>query len=149
MPHTVSSAAVLSQDCALPADTALGVLVLNDVIAGCNERFCRMLGCTPADIVGKTFLELCPQFQADGAFSHERWTRRWHAARAGLPQWFPWQFRHCDGSRAHGLVHLATGPAGGHEVVQKGRELTELPEGLSEKTIEASRFPPTRAPMRR
>src|SRR5205085_4307906 len=86
----------------------LGMLVLDDeVIADCSERFCRMVACDRAEVLGKTFLDICPEIQADGAFSRERWQRRWHAARAGLPQWFPWQFRDCSGGRAHALVHIA------------------------------------------
>src|SRR4051812_43511244 len=88
-----------SRDPTAPEHVALGIMVLEDAVTHCNERFCRMIGSDAADIVGKAFLDLCPEFQADGAFSHERWTRRWHAARAGLPQWFPWQFRHRDGNR--------------------------------------------------
>src|SRR5687767_9088166 len=98
--------------------TAVGALVVEDeAISDCNARFCEMLGCERADIVGKTFLAICPEIQADGAFSRERWQRRWYAARAGLPQWFPWQFRHCDGARIHALVHLSTDASTGSKIV--------------------------------
>src|SRR5688572_23676966 len=112
MPPTRSlTTADLTRDCADLADTALGTVLLEDVVTDCNATFCRMLGCEPADVIGKTFLDLCPPFQADGAFSQERWQRRWYAARAGLQQWFPWQFSHAAAGRVHGLVHLANGPA--------------------------------------
>jgi PAS domain S-box-containing protein len=88
-----------------------GVVVLDERIVECNERFCRILECAREDLVGKSLLELCPEVQSDGAFSRERWQRRWQAAQAGLPQWFPWQFRNCNGRRVHALVHL--GPIAG------------------------------------
>jgi PAS domain S-box-containing protein len=108
------------------ANAALGVIVLDDRIADCNERFCRLLGANRDQIIGRTFLELCPDVQSDGAFSRERWQRRWHAARAGLPQWFPWQFRSAEGKRAHGLVHLDGGAAAGTRLVARVHDLTSM-----------------------
>src|SRR4051794_24249377 len=92
---------------------AHGIIVLSDGIDDANAPFCRMLGWEPADLRGKALLELCPELQADGALSIERWQRRWQAATAGLPQWFPWQFRTRAARRIHALVHLhATGNGG-------------------------------------
>jgi len=88
-----------------------GYLLLDEAIADCNERFCLMLGASHAEIVGKALIDLCPGHQADGALSRERWQRRWQAARAGLAQWFPWQFRNSEGARVHALVHLRTDEA--------------------------------------
>src|ERR1051325_8912433 len=92
----------------VPASDRLmqGVVVLDEKIVECNERFCRILECTRDELVGRSILELCPEVQSDGAFSRERWQRRWQAAHNGLPQWFPWQFRNCQGRRVHALVHL-------------------------------------------
>jgi PAS domain S-box-containing protein len=111
---------------AQPHTRHLGTIVLEDRIVDCNDRFCRMLGCTREDIIGKAFLDLCPEVQADGAFSAERWQRRWHAARAGLPQWFPWQFRDCRGGRAHALVELNVEGADGARLVAHVHDLTGL-----------------------
>ena len=87
-----------------------GVVHLAEAIAKCNERFSRLVGFDAAALVGKSLLELCPELQADGAFSAERWKRRWQAARAGLPQWFPWQFRNRQGRRVHALINLSLDP---------------------------------------
>jgi PAS domain S-box-containing protein len=126
MSSTEPFTAAPAQGCVQPGDSALGMLVLEEVVTGCNERFCSMIGCEPADVIGKPFLDLCPEFQSDGAFSQERWQRRWHAARAGIPQWFPWQFHHCDGSRAHGLVHLVKDPSATDKLVARIHDLTGL-----------------------
>ncbi|MGE5526191.1 MAG: PAS domain S-box protein [Rhodospirillaceae bacterium] len=84
-----------------------GLVVLGDTVQACNERFCRMMGQAREALVGRPLLEVCPQVQADGAFSRERWQRRTQAAKSGLPQWFPWQFRNAGGRRVHALVHLS------------------------------------------
>ena len=52
-----------------PLERAARRRALDDTVADCNERFCRILGCDATALVGKTFLELCPEVQADGAFS--------------------------------------------------------------------------------
>src|SRR5262245_18911864 len=103
---------------AIPAPALLegavhGIAVLGETIVECNEPFSRMIDYERGDLEGKTLLELSPEVQSDGAFSSERWQRRWQAARAGLPQWFPWQFRHRNGRRVHALVHLGAGTAAG------------------------------------
>ena len=83
-----------------------GVVLLNEAIADCNERFSRMVGYDRAVLMGKSLLEICPEFQADGAVSRERWQRRLDAVRGGSSQWFAWQFRNGEGRRTHALVHL-------------------------------------------
>ncbi|HYC44960.1 MAG TPA: PAS domain S-box protein [Burkholderiales bacterium] len=112
-------------ECTLVSRT-LALLLLDDHVVDCNERFCRMLGRGRDEILGKTFLDLCPEVQSDGAFSRERWQRRWHAARAGLPQWFPWQFRAADGGRARGLVHLVVDPACEPRILAEVHDLTRI-----------------------
>jgi PAS domain S-box-containing protein len=102
------------------------MLVLEQEIVDCNERFCRMIGYGREELLGKAFLEICPEAQSDGAFSRERWNRRWHAARADLPQWFPWQFRSRDRSRAHALVHLAIAERGSSRLRVDVHDLTRV-----------------------
>ena len=88
-----------------------GYLLIDESISDYNERFCSMLGRTRIEVVGRSPLDLSPEHQVDGALSSERWTRRWQAAYAGLPQWFHWQFQNRDGARVHALVHLRTDAA--------------------------------------
>lgn len=103
-----------------------GIILLDEAISACNGRFCRMLGREPHELAGKSLLDLSPRVQADGAFSQERWQRRWQAARAGLPQWFPWQFRSAAGERVHALVHLTSDGAGGTGLVAHVHDLSNL-----------------------
>src|SRR5262245_54808024 len=91
---------------AVPDGVVQGFVLLGDGVVDCNERFCSILGRGRAEILGRGFLELCPDLQADGAFSSERWQRRWQAARAGFAQWFPWQFQDREGRKTHALLHL-------------------------------------------
>src|SRR5688572_586550 len=112
----------------LTTPSAHGVVVLDDAVVDCNECFCRLLGAARAELVGKELLALCPEFQSDGAFSRERWQRRWHAAQAGLPQWFPWQFRNLTGKRAHALVYLTTERTNGGAIVAHVHDLSKLEE---------------------
>ena len=88
-----------------------GYLLIDETVSESNERFCSMLGRSRTEIVGRSPIELSPLHQADGALSSERWSRRWQAARAGLPQWFHWQFSDRAGARVHALVHLRTDAA--------------------------------------
>jgi PAS domain S-box-containing protein len=110
----------------LPGTVVHGRVVFNETIADCNEPFCRMMGATRGEIVGRRPLEISPELQADGAFSRERWQRRWHAACAGLPQWFAWQFRNAQGRRVHALVHLASDAAAGGMLLCDVHDLSPL-----------------------
>ncbi len=103
-----------------------GIVHLADAIARCNERFSRIVGLDAGALVGKSLLELCPELQADGAFSAERWKRRWQSARAGLPQWFPWQFRNRSGRRIHALINLALDPDHPGRVIANVHDLSNL-----------------------
>ncbi|MGZ5126322.1 MAG: PAS domain S-box protein [Burkholderiales bacterium] len=109
------------------AGRAHGVFVLANVIVDCNDRFCGTLQTARAALVGKSPLDISPRHQADGAQSVERWQRRLQAARAGLKQWFPWQFRSADGRPVHTLVHLGMDPrAAGHRLVADVHDLSNL-----------------------
>ncbi|MGZ5177477.1 MAG: PAS domain-containing protein, partial [Burkholderiales bacterium] len=109
------------------AGRAHGVFVLDNVIVDCNDRFCGTLQTARAALVGKSPLDISPRHQADGAQSVERWQRRLQAARAGLKQWFPWQFRSADGRPVHTLVHLGMDPrAAGHRLVADVHDLSNL-----------------------
>ena len=112
----------------LPSNAVHGIAVLGEGITDCNARFCRLIGRERTALIGRTPLELSPRVQADGALSSERWSRRWQAARAGLPQWFPWQFRNAEGERVHALVHLAGPQPGEATLVAHVHDLSNLRE---------------------
>ena len=107
-------------------DAVHGVVLVSEGIADCNAHFCRMLEWQPRELTGKPILELCPELQADGALSSERWQRRCQAAAAGLPQWFPWQFRNRAGRRIHSLVHLSANGGAGPDLVAHVHDLSNL-----------------------
>src|SRR5687767_2354827 len=69
-----------------------GVFTAGWTVEDCNDALCRTLGRGRDELIGKTAVQLSPPIQADGALSPERWQRREHAARAGMQQWFQWQF---------------------------------------------------------
>src|SRR6185436_574680 len=122
-------ATVMPQAIAAPAlreGAAHGIVVVDEAISECNGPFCRMVGYADAEIRGRTLLDFCSEVQADGAYSSERWQRRWQAARAGLPQWFPWQFRDREGRRVHALVHLGAAADGEDGLVADVHDLSRL-----------------------
>ncbi|RPH64423.1 MAG: PAS domain S-box protein, partial [Burkholderiales bacterium] len=90
---------------------ALPALVIGDAIDDCNEA-ARELFCS-----GKTLLcslplaSFLPAVQPDGSDSMLAWHERVAAARAGLTQWFLWQFVRHDGGLIDALVHLEVEPA--------------------------------------
>src|SRR5215212_7656812 len=120
------TASAITADASKNAPHAL--VVLDDAVIDCNERFCRMIGSARAELIGTPLLALSPEVQSDGAFSGERWQRRWHAAEAGLQQWFPWQFRNRAGKRVHTLVHLAKDLARGAGLLAQVHDLSNLSE---------------------
>ena len=89
-------------------ESSHGAFAAGWTVEDCNDALCRALGLERHELIGKTALQLSPPVQADGALSPERWQRREHAARAGMQQWFQWQFLKRDGNPAHSLVHLST-----------------------------------------
>ena len=72
---------------------AHGVIEIAETIEDCNDAACRMLEIERTALIGKSVIELSPDIQSDGTLSSERWARRIYAAKAGMPQWFQWQFR--------------------------------------------------------
>jgi len=94
-------------------NTDHGVFVFGKSIEDCNDVVCAALGLPRGELIGKSMIDLSPAIQADGTISSERWQRRVHAAKAGLPQWFQWQFRNRDGGTVHALVHLGLEPGVG------------------------------------
>jgi PAS domain S-box-containing protein len=93
---------------------AHGVIIVSETVEDCNEAACRVLGMPRSRLIGQSLVELSPAIQSDGTVSSERWQRRMHAASAGSPQWFQWQFRTDDAGTVHTLVHLSaeSGDAG-------------------------------------
>jgi PAS domain S-box-containing protein len=96
---------------------AHGVIAIGDAIERCNDAACRILELDRGALIGKSVVELSPDIQSDGTLSADRWARRIHAAKAGLPQWFQWQFRRDGAGAVHALVHLSAATRDGHSVV--------------------------------
>jgi PAS domain S-box-containing protein len=120
------SAVQRTEECPV-ANGPNGAFIAGDALENCNDELCRMLGRVRDELVGKTAVQLSPPVQADGALSPERWQRREHAARAGMPQWFQWQFLKGDGTAAHSLVHLSVASdAGGARVLAQVHDLSRL-----------------------
>ena len=106
---------------------AHGVIVIGDAIEDCNDAACRILELPRSALIARSLVELSPRIQADGTLSSERWARRIHAAKAGLPQWFQWQFRRDSADAFQALVHL--GPASresGPAVIAQVHDLSRL-----------------------
>ncbi|HEX6007965.1 MAG TPA: PAS domain S-box protein, partial [Burkholderiales bacterium] len=106
---------------------AHGVILLGEAITDCNDAASRALELEREALIGQSLIDLSPRIQADGTLSSERWTRRVQAAKAGLPQWFQWQFRRAGAEIVHALVHLS--PASdddGSEVIAEVHDLSRL-----------------------
>src|SRR5688572_22950304 len=94
-------------DSRLTENAAHGVIRLGASVEACNDAACLILGRPREALIGASLVDLSPSIQADGTLSSERWARRLHTARAGLPQWFQWQFQKRGDGAVHALVHLS------------------------------------------
>ena len=111
----------------LDATTTHGVIVLGRAVEDCNKTACRVLGVGRNELIGRSLLDLSPEIQPDGALSSERWQRREHAARGGMPQWFQWQLRTRDSNAVHTLMHLSMySLSGARRLVAHIHDLSQL-----------------------
>src|SRR5262245_15276180 len=90
----------------LLASETEAVLVFGDTIEGCNARALSLLRCQQADVVGQPLERCLPPHQPDGTVSNDGLRLRMEAARAGMSQWFSWQFRCPNGLTVETLVQL-------------------------------------------
>jgi len=74
------------------------LFLLDGVFLACNEQACKILGCAPADIVGRPPEDLSPPTQPDGRASKDVVKEHIEAALAGTPQFFPWRHRRKNGA---------------------------------------------------
>jgi PAS domain S-box-containing protein len=82
------------------------VFVRAGEVSVCNAAACRLLGVECDALAGRSPFDFSPPIQPDGTPSTEGVQRRMESARAGLPQWFQWQFRRADGELVAALIHL-------------------------------------------
>ena len=90
---------------------------LADAIARCKRAFRASSGSTLERLSANRCSSCVRKFRRDGAFSAERWQRRWQAARARPGSVVPWQFRNKHGRRVHALVNLSVDPGDADRVV--------------------------------
>ena len=111
---------------ALTDNAAHGVIRLGGSIEACNDAACLILGRPREALIGASLVDLSPSIQADGTLSSERWARRLHTARAGLPQWFQWQFQKSADGAVHALVHLSAESGHGECVIAEVHDLSRI-----------------------
>jgi PAS domain S-box-containing protein len=91
----------------LIASDSLPTLVIGDAIDDCNIAARELFGSGTTLLRSLPLCSLLPAVQPDGSESVAAWHQRVEAARAGLPQWFLWQFVRYDGGLIDALVHLS------------------------------------------
>ena len=93
----------------------------------CNAAACRLLGVECEALAGHSPFDFSPPIQPDGTPSTEGVQRRIEGARAGLPQWFQWQFRRGSGELVATLIHLEAVRFSGNEcLVARVRNVSHL-----------------------
>ncbi|WP_416866848.1 MAG: PAS domain S-box protein [Imperialibacter sp.] len=66
----------------------ISLLLNNDIIVNCNEKALEVFKVGSKEIVGKSVFEFCPNFQADGSASADKFQQKIKLALLGLPQKF-------------------------------------------------------------
>lgn len=75
------------------------IMLMNDTtFIDCNTKTESMFGCLKKDIIGRSPIELSPQYQHDGRLSIDIANEKISAALGGHPQFFEWKHCHFDGS---------------------------------------------------
>ncbi len=93
----------------------------------CNAAACRLLGVEREALAGRSPFGFSPPIQPDGTLSTEGVRRRMRSARAGLPQWFQWQFRRANGELVATLIHLEAVRFDGNDcLIARARKVSHL-----------------------
>lgn len=118
-----------------------GIFLINDTntIIDCNPKLAQIFGCEPAELIGKTPLELSPERQPDGALSKEKAIRYFQEVMAGNPQHFEWQFKKNSGQLFETEISLAASDLHSGKVIYAFiRDITE--QRKNERTLIEARF---------
>ncbi len=84
----------------------------------CNDAALRLMGAGSRDhLIGKTPIELSPEFQPDGASSRERARQIINDVYNGIDQRFEWQHTRIDGSTFYAEVILTLIPQGDESLI--------------------------------
>lgn len=84
-----------------------GILVSKDLCCiECNEKATEIFGQSRLGLIGRSILDLSPEFQPDGQESSGKARSILDAANAGRHQVFEWTFRRADGSEFPAEVSL-------------------------------------------
>ena len=103
------------------------VFVRAGEVSLCNAAACRLLGVERDALAGRSPFDFSSPIQPDGTPSTEGAQRRMESARAGLPQWFQWQFRRGNGELVAALIHLEAVRFDGNEcLVARARNMSHL-----------------------
>lgn len=78
-------------------NNALGIF-RDDSLSDCNKKFQDLFNGEPEEIIGRTFVDLSPKYQADGQNSLEKATVIKRKVEEKGSQAFEWQFCKSDGS---------------------------------------------------
>lgn len=95
-------------------ESAADAVLLSDgaVFTSCNEHTLQMFGRSRDRIIGRSFQEFSPQYQADGMPSAGRIESRLKAALDGEPQAFEWRMLLGDGTEFDAEIRLNRVAAG-------------------------------------
>ena len=80
-----------------------------------NPAMCQIFRCKPEDLIGKSPIEISPEFQSDGRRSDELALEKIEACLQGTPQRFEWTHRRLDGTNFPAEVLLNTIKLGGED----------------------------------
>jgi PAS domain S-box-containing protein len=84
------------------------IMIVRDVIIGCNGKTLEMFGCGRDDIMGKTLAVFSPERQSGGERSAEEAAAKTRACLQGIPQFFEWKFLRADGTAFDAEVSLTS-----------------------------------------
>ncbi len=103
---------------ALFEGSAVGLLLVSNVVLECNQEACVLLGVEKKDIIGCTIPQLSPDRQPDGRPSTAAAAGHLEEALAGPRQTLSWTFRNAEGGLIDAVVNLQRVTLHGRSIVQ-------------------------------